>query len=160
MVHVWVTWAADGSISPVIQVLAKESGLCYMQTLFIGLHLFYTTYRYSEPQRRRKLGLSRSQFWEKLCWNGALAFKSLPKFWLSYRGFFMGLNFIPLAFVRWDLRKQWTLDTVYEVVKTGKDTTVLSLFILVRHTYLFTYGAEPFLRSCQLCSHSQNSQQF
>jgi hypothetical protein len=23
-----------------------------------------------------------------------------------------------------------------------------------------TYGAEPFLRSCQLCSHSENSQQF
>jgi hypothetical protein len=27
-------------------------------------------------------------------------------------------------------------------------------------TYLLTYGAEPFLRSCQLCSHSENSQQF
>jgi hypothetical protein len=26
-------------------------------------------------------------------------------------------------------------------------------------TYLLTYGAEPFLRSCQLCSHSENSQQ-
>jgi hypothetical protein len=26
--------------------------------------------------------------------------------------------------------------------------------------YLLTYGAEPFLRSCQLCSHSGNSQQF
>jgi hypothetical protein len=26
--------------------------------------------------------------------------------------------------------------------------------------YLLTYGAEPFLRSCQLCSHSENSQQF
>jgi hypothetical protein len=25
---------------------------------------------------------------------------------------------------------------------------------------LLTYGAEPFLRSCQLCSHSGNSQQF
>jgi hypothetical protein len=25
---------------------------------------------------------------------------------------------------------------------------------------LVTYGAEPFLRSCQLCSHSGNSQQF
>jgi hypothetical protein len=28
------------------------------------------------------------------------------------------------------------------------------------NTYLLTYGAEPFLRSCQLCSHSENSQQF
>jgi hypothetical protein len=27
-------------------------------------------------------------------------------------------------------------------------------------TYLLMYGAEPFLRSCQLCSHSGNSQQF
>jgi hypothetical protein len=27
-------------------------------------------------------------------------------------------------------------------------------------TYLLTYGAEPFLRSCQLCSHSEHSQQF
>jgi hypothetical protein len=27
-------------------------------------------------------------------------------------------------------------------------------------TYLLTYGAESFLRSCQLCSHSGNSQQF
>jgi hypothetical protein len=25
--------------------------------------------------------------------------------------------------------------------------------------YLLTYGAEPFLRSCQLCSHSENSQE-
>jgi hypothetical protein len=27
-------------------------------------------------------------------------------------------------------------------------------------TYLLTYGDESFLRSCQLCSHSGNSQQF
>jgi hypothetical protein len=27
-------------------------------------------------------------------------------------------------------------------------------------TPLLTYGAEPFLRSCQLCSHLRNSQQF
>jgi hypothetical protein len=27
-------------------------------------------------------------------------------------------------------------------------------------TYLLTYGAEPFLRSCQLCSHSRASQHF
>jgi hypothetical protein len=27
-------------------------------------------------------------------------------------------------------------------------------------TYLLMYGAETFLRSCQLCSHSGNSQQF
>jgi hypothetical protein len=27
-------------------------------------------------------------------------------------------------------------------------------------TYLLTYGAEPFLRSCQLCSHSRTSQHF
>jgi hypothetical protein len=26
--------------------------------------------------------------------------------------------------------------------------------------YLLTYGVEPFLRSCQMCSHSENSQQF
>jgi hypothetical protein len=26
--------------------------------------------------------------------------------------------------------------------------------------YLLMYGAEPFLRSCQLCSHSGKSQQF
>jgi hypothetical protein len=26
--------------------------------------------------------------------------------------------------------------------------------------YLLTFGAEPFLRNCQLCSHSGNSQQF
>jgi hypothetical protein len=29
-----------------------------------------------------------------------------------------------------------------------------------QYTYLLMYGAEPFLRSCQLCSHSGNSQQF
>jgi hypothetical protein len=29
----------------------------------------------------------------------------------------------------------------------------------VHYCYLLTYGAEPFLRSCQLCSHSGNSQQ-
>jgi hypothetical protein len=28
--------------------------------------------------------------------------------------------------------------------------------ILFKVTYLLTYGAEPFLRSCQLCSHSTN----
>jgi hypothetical protein len=27
-------------------------------------------------------------------------------------------------------------------------------------TYLLMYGAETFLKSCQLCSHSGNSQQF
>jgi hypothetical protein len=27
-------------------------------------------------------------------------------------------------------------------------------------TYLLTYGAEPFLRNCQLCSHSRTSQHF
>jgi hypothetical protein len=31
-------------------------------------------------------------------------------------------------------------------------------FLLI--PYLLTYGADPFLRSCQLCSHSGNSQQF
>jgi hypothetical protein len=29
----------------------------------------------------------------------------------------------------------------------------------VSNTYLLMYGAEPFLRSYQLCSHSENSQQ-
>jgi hypothetical protein len=28
------------------------------------------------------------------------------------------------------------------------------------NVYLLMYGAEPFLRSCQLCSQSENSQQF
>jgi hypothetical protein len=28
------------------------------------------------------------------------------------------------------------------------------------YTYLLTYGAEPFLRSCQLCSHSRTSKHF
>jgi hypothetical protein len=28
------------------------------------------------------------------------------------------------------------------------------------YSYLLTYGAEPFLRSCQLCSHSRTSQHF
>jgi hypothetical protein len=36
----------------------------------------------------------------------------------------------------------------------------LSLFIYLYYTYLLMYGAETFLRSCQLCSHSENSQQF
>jgi hypothetical protein len=31
---------------------------------------------------------------------------------------------------------------------------------VTEHTYLLTYGAEPFPRSCQLCSHPGNSQQF
>jgi hypothetical protein len=31
---------------------------------------------------------------------------------------------------------------------------------LVTAAYLITYGAEPFQKSCQLCSHSGNSQQF
>jgi hypothetical protein len=29
-----------------------------------------------------------------------------------------------------------------------------------KNNYLLTYRAEPFLRSCQLCSHSGNSQQY
>jgi hypothetical protein len=33
------------------------------------------------------------------------------------------------------------------------------LHLAVLPFYLLTYGAEPFLRSCQLCSHSENSQQ-
>jgi hypothetical protein len=31
---------------------------------------------------------------------------------------------------------------------------------MLKLTYLLTYGAEPYLRSCQLCSHSRNSQNF
>jgi hypothetical protein len=31
---------------------------------------------------------------------------------------------------------------------------------MLKMTYLLTYGAEPFLRSCQLCSHSGTSQYF
>jgi hypothetical protein len=39
---------------------------------------------------------------------------------------------------------------------------IVNLFLLFSSqlTYLLTYGAEPLLRSCQLCSHSDNSQQF
>jgi hypothetical protein len=33
-------------------------------------------------------------------------------------------------------------------------------FELLSHTCLLTYAAEPFLRSCQLCSHSRSSQRF
>jgi hypothetical protein len=35
-------------------------------------------------------------------------------------------------------------------------TVVISVFV----TYLLTYGAQPFLRSCQLCSNSGTSQHF
>jgi hypothetical protein len=37
----------------------------------------------------------------------------------------------------------------------------LKLFVIAMYfTYLLTYGAESFLRSCQLCSHSGTSQNF
>jgi hypothetical protein len=37
-----------------------------------------------------------------------------------------------------------------------KNTNYIFMILL---TYLLTYGAEPFLRSRQLCNHSENSQQ-
>jgi hypothetical protein len=42
-------------------------------------------------------------------------------------------------------------------VKTYLVTTHENAYM---YTYLFTYAAEPFLRSCQLCSHSRTSQHF
>jgi hypothetical protein len=38
--------------------------------------------------------------------------------------------------------------------------TYLSIYWFLTHTYLLTYGAEHFLRSCQLCSHSRTSPHF
>jgi hypothetical protein len=46
-----------------------------------------------------------------------------------------------------------TLPRIYIVVL--QRVTVRRTF-----THSFTHGAEPFLRSCQLCSHSRNSQHF
>jgi hypothetical protein len=40
---------------------------------------------------------------------------------------------------------------------TSKTTIAILQY---REINILTYGAEPFLRSCQLCSHSGNSQQF
>jgi hypothetical protein len=47
-----------------------------------------------------------------------------------------------------------TIPTVSEYSRIQKTQ------VRVKYTYLLMYGAEPFLRSCQLCSHSGNSQQF
>jgi hypothetical protein len=41
-----------------------------------------------------------------------------------------------------------------------KTELVLLISIRFNNTYLLTYGAEPFLRSCQLCNHPGNSQNF
>jgi hypothetical protein len=45
-------------------------------------------------------------------------------------------------------------------LKTAAAYLLTSLSCTFLLTYLLMYGAEPFLRSCQLCSHSGNSQQF
>jgi hypothetical protein len=73
---------------------------------------------------------------------------------------------VPLA---WQYEIMYTI-TVYCIsgkgpLKTQREASSFvvqyKLFVLLSFpiTYLLTYGAEPFLRSCQLCSHSENSQQ-
>jgi hypothetical protein len=67
----------------------------------------------------------------------------------------------------------WLLHIHYHHLSSGTGTVgqtvtdVLSLtppqvrsILWTTLTYLLTYGAETFLRSCQLCSHSGNSQQY
>jgi hypothetical protein len=51
---------------------------------------------------------------------------------------------------------KWRCGVLLRVPPRGLNL-MISLNLL---TYLLMYGAEPFLRSCQLCSHSGNSQQF
>jgi hypothetical protein len=62
---------------------------------------------------------------------------------------------------------QWVLTLWDHVLDQGVSTNEEQRHICrpslrrkVTLTYLRTYGAEPFLRSCQLCSHSENSQQY
>jgi hypothetical protein len=57
----------------------------------------------------------------------------------------------------------YTCDARFEVVVmlNLKNTAFRSVIpFTLADTYLLTYGAEPFLRSCQLCSHSGTSQHF
>jgi hypothetical protein len=61
------------------------------------------------------------------------------------------------------LRPNWLPSSGLEVVdETAAFWRAATHCILKVHslTYLLTYGAEPFLRNCQLCSHSRTSQRF
>jgi hypothetical protein len=51
---------------------------------------------------------------------------------------------------------RWSLPTP----ATTRESPVWIPLVAWILTYLLTYGAEPFLRSCQFFSHSENSQQF
>jgi hypothetical protein len=55
-----------------------------------------------------------------------------------------------------DSREEVGLEIATEKTKNMLSTRILGKIL----PCLLTYGAEPFLRSCPLCSHSENSQQF
>jgi hypothetical protein len=67
---------------------------------------------------------------------------SISNPFLDFTPYFLHDNTLSSTTAFLHLFKFWTLSTV-------------PCFI-----YLLTYGAEPFLRSCQLCSHSRTSQHF
>jgi hypothetical protein len=64
-------------------------------------------------------------------------------------------SILPICYLKWvDLLSQ------VERVWVGLTIWTKEFLQLNLRTYLLTYGAEPVLRSCQLCSHSRTSQHF
>jgi hypothetical protein len=76
------------------------------------------------------------------------------------------LNRLSLSLILGSFTKQWRAGPDLRlwgprIRRPLSATTNSSFFFLLRIiTYLFTYGAEPFLRSRQLCSYSRTSQNF
>jgi hypothetical protein len=55
----------------------------------------------------------------------------------------------------------WMKAPAYEIAKhLSQHYAIILTSAVCLLTYLLTYGAEPFLRSHQLCSHSRTSQHF
>jgi hypothetical protein len=82
------------------------------------------------------------------------------------------MGHVPLSDLKYHINPEqrdgpWLLDEKgravhgkYEEVMRIAAETIIGLYIPHSLTHSLTYGTEPLLRSCQLCSHSRTSQHF
>jgi hypothetical protein len=78
-------------------------------------------------------------------------FKTLNTLTVAYTTYMMKSKFLRLC--------EYVTATTWHLRYQGPEL-LQRVCICCSWTHSLTYGAEPFLRSCQLCSHSRNSQNF
>jgi hypothetical protein len=100
-----------------------------------------------ENQPRRHFCPSQNPTWPDPGLNPGRSCEKLATNRLNYGAAFVQI-FVPLNKTPTDLGKTWNFCLKHFFIWT------------LLNEYLLTYGAEPFLRSWQLCSHSGTSQQF